>query len=106
MISTQMFWLLFGCAFVTWLPRVLPFIVIRNMNLPSVVTRWLTYIPVCILSALVISSLFTKDQEIVTINWQLFLAFIPTVFIAIVTKSLSLTVILGVITMALVRYFL
>lgn len=106
MISTSMLFLLIGCALVTWLPRVLPFIFVRKMTLPTVVMRWLAYIPVCILSALVISSLFTTTGRIVSINWPLFAAFIPTLIVAIWTKSLSITVIVGVITMAVFRQFL
>ncbi len=49
--------IILGCAVVTWLPRVIPFMLVRSVQLPDVVLRWLTYIPVCILSALVIESL-------------------------------------------------
>lgn len=106
MISTSMFYLLVGCALVTWIPRVLPFIFVRSMALPDVVMRWLAYIPVCILSALVISSLFDSSGSIVRLNWSIFVAFLPTLFIAILTKSLSTTVITGVICMAIIRIFI
>ena len=105
-ISFSMLLLMLGCAFVTWVPRVIPFILVRNVKLPDVVLRWLAYIPVCILSALVLESLFQKEGSIVTFDWLNLAAFIPTLVIAIWTKSLSKTVIIGVITMAGLRFFL
>lgn len=96
--------LIFGCAAVTWLPRVLPFALVRNITLPAVVLKWLSYIPVCILSALVFDSLFKREQSFVTINWLNGSVLIPTLLVAIKTKSLSKTVIAGVVTMALFRW--
>jgi branched-subunit amino acid transport protein len=95
--------LIFGCAAVTWLPRILPFALVRNITLPTVVLQWLSYIPVCILSALVLDSLFKREQSIVTINWLNVVALLPTLLVAIWTKSLSKTVIAGVVTMAIIR---
>lgn len=103
--SFAMILLMLGCAVVTWFPRVIPFILVRNIELPDVVLRWLSYIPVCILSALVLESLFKSNGSIVTLDWLNVVAFIPTLFVAIYTKSLSKTVVVGVITMAILRYF-
>ena len=95
--------LILGCALVTWVPRVLPFILVKNMKMPDIVLRWLAYIPVCILSALVIEGFFKHEQSFVTVNWLNVAAFIPTLLIALLTKSLSKTVIAGVVTMAALR---
>ncbi|SOC35034.1 AzlD domain-containing protein [Ureibacillus acetophenoni] len=100
-----MFLIILGCAIVTWLPRVIPFMLVRSVQLPDVVLRWLTYIPVCILSALVIQSLLNTEGNFVTFEWLNLIAFIPSVLVAIWTKSLSQTVIAGVLTMAVLRYF-
>ena len=58
--SIAMVLLILGCALVTWIPRILPFVLVKNMKLPKIVLRWLAYIPVCILSALVIEGFFDK----------------------------------------------
>ncbi|KGR76430.1 AzlD domain-containing protein [Ureibacillus sinduriensis] len=105
-ISLEMLLLMLGCALVTWIPRVTPFILVRNLQLPDVVLRWLAYIPVCILSALVIESLYHAEGKFVTFDWLNLIAFIPTLIVAIWTKSLSKTVIVGVMTMAVLRFFL
>lgn len=102
--TLAMFLIILGCAIVTWLPRVIPFMLVRNVQLPDVVLRWLTYIPVCILSALVIQSLLNAEGDFVTFEWLNLVAFIPSVAVAILTKSLSQTVIAGVLTMAVLRY--
>lgn len=95
-----------GCAFVTWMPRILPFIFVKKVKMPDVVLRWLAYIPVCILSALIIEGFFQSDGQWVALDIQNILAFIPTLIIALLTKSLSKTVVAGVVTMAVLRYFL
>lgn len=101
--SVAMVLLILGCALVTWIPRILPFILVKNMNMPKIVLRWLAYIPVCILSALVIEGFFVKEEAFVTVQWLNVMAFIPTLFVALLTKSLSKTVIAGVVTMAGLR---
>ncbi|GGG13484.1 branched-chain amino acid ABC transporter [Lysinibacillus alkalisoli] len=103
--TTEMVLIIIGCAIVTWLPRVIPFIFVRAIKLPDIVLRWLHYIPVCILSALVIESLLDTSGTIVSIKWPIFFTFVPTLFIALWTKSLSITVLAGIVIMALVRYF-
>jgi branched-subunit amino acid transport protein len=97
--------LILGCALVTWLPRVIPFILVRNLELPQVVLRWLQFIPVCILSALVFQSLLNTEGKFVTLNGENTVAFVPTLLVALWTKSLSKTVIVGVLTVAILRNF-
>lgn len=101
--SVYMISVIVGCAIVTWLPRILPFTIVKNITIPNVFMRWLSYIPVCILSALVVDS-FLHDETALQLHWQNIVAFIPTLIVAIWTKSLSFTVIVGVVTMAILRY--
>ena len=75
----------------------------KNIKIPNLFMKWLNYIPVCILSALIIDS-FIYSETALRLHWQNVLAFIPTLIIAIWTKSLSFTVIIGVLTMALLRF--
>ena len=104
-MSMFMIWLLIGCALVTFIPRILPFIFVRSIKLPKVVIKWLSFIPVCILTALVVEGLIIETEQLVSIDWQVVLVIIPTLLIALKTKSLSLTVIGGVIFMAVIRLF-
>lgn len=105
--TASMVWLIIGCALVTWLPRIVPFMLVRNVKLPNVVLKWLSFIPVCILSALVIENLLdTESKRFVTLDWPVFFTFVPTLIIALITKSLSMTVVAGVMIMATVRFFM
>ena len=101
--SIYMISLIAGCALVTWLPRILPFTIVKNITIPKIFMRWLNYIPVCILTALIVDS-FINSEATLRLHWQKIFAFIPTFIVAIWTKSLSFTVITGVLMMALLRF--
>lgn len=103
MISSSMFIVILLCAFVTWLPRIIPFIIVKRTPLPQSVMKFLAYIPICILSALIFESIFVQGATFTTIRLNNLCALLPTVIIAIWTKSLSITVIAGVAIMAFVR---
>ena len=103
MTSFYLVSLIAGCAIVTWIPRILPFTIVKTLAIPDGFIRWLSYIPVCILTALVVDS-FLQEDGVWRLNTQYIIAFIPTFIVALWTKSLSFTVIVGVLTMAIVRY--
>lgn len=96
--------IILGGAIVTFIPRVIPFIVIRNIGLPKIVVKWLSYIPICIFAALIVDSFIIQDNSLLSIDWRVLVAIIPTLIVAILTKSLSVTVIVGIVSMATVRY--
>ena len=62
--TTSMILIIIGCAIVTWIPRAVPFMFVRSVKLPDVILRWLSFIPVCILSALVIENLFSEEIKL------------------------------------------
>ena len=95
-----------GCALVTVIPRIAPFILVKNVELPQPVIKWLSFIPLCILTALVADSVIIQEQSELNIDWDALAVIIPTIVIAIWTKSLSITVLAGIILMAGVRFFL
>jgi branched-subunit amino acid transport protein len=101
--TVNMLLLLMGCALVTWLPRIIPFLFVKSVELPDVVLRWLKYIPICILSALVFEGLFEEKGKFVVLDGLHLLAAFPTLLVAVWTKSLSKTVLVGVASMALLR---
>lgn len=105
-ISMNMIWLILGCMIVTLLPRIIPFIFVRSVRMPEVVLKWLSYIPVCILTALVTESMLLETGSLLRFDWYVVIALIPSIITAIWTKSLSLTVIIGVACMALLRFIM
>ncbi len=104
-VNWTIFLIIVGCALVTMIPRVLPFLVVRNMVLPQPVMKWLSYIPVCIFTALVVESMLDKQGTTLHIEWPAVIVLVPTLLVAIKTKSLSMTVVVGVVCMAIVRFF-
>ncbi|MCC8302571.1 AzlD domain-containing protein [Bacillus sp. ICE1] len=102
-ISTQMIWIILGCMIVTLVPRIVPFIFVRNIQMPELALKWLSFIPLCILTALVMESMIVKTNSALTFDWKAMIVLIPTLLCAMRTKSLSITVITGVVLMAAVR---
>ncbi|MEC1621622.1 AzlD domain-containing protein [Bacillus mojavensis] len=102
-INAYILTVIIGCALVTMIPRVVPFLVVRNISLPEPVLKWLSYVPVCILTALVVKDCMIQSNDSLTLNWQVTVVLVPTLLIALKTKSLSMTVISGVVLMAGLR---
>jgi branched-subunit amino acid transport protein len=96
-----------GGALVTMLPRVLPLVLLSRLNIPERAVRWLSQVPVAVLAALLAQSLLLDGGrvDVSTGNLALF-AIIPTVLIALRTRSLVGTVLTGVAAMALLRLLL
>lgn len=99
--------IILGCGIVTWLPRVIPFMLVRKLQLPDVVIRFLSYVPICILTALFVQNLFVAKQgAFPDFNVEYCLAAIPTIIVAVLTRNLMWIVVSGMTFMALIRYFL
>ncbi|TVX93219.1 AzlD domain-containing protein [Paenibacillus agilis] len=106
-VNITVFWIIIGCALVTLIPRILPFIIVRNIQLPPVAIKWLSFIPVCIFTALVADSLINKEADsLISMDWNVILALIPTILTALYTKSMAITVIVGVVCMAGIRFIM
>lgn len=91
-------YLLLGMGLVTYLPRMLPLVVLANRKLPQGVVDWLGLIPVAILSALVAPGLFADsvDRSFDFGRLDLLVA-IPTLAFALKTRSLGGTVVVGMV---------
>lgn len=106
-ITIYSLFVILGSGLVTWLPRVIPFLLVRKIHIPNVVLRFLSYVPLCILTALFIQNLLVyREGQFPLINYEYFYASVPTLITAVITKNLMWIVVIGIISMALVRYFL
>lgn len=95
---------LIACGLVTWLSRILPFVLLKKFNLPAKVVEFLSFVPITIMAALWFEGLFKQNiGHLPQINYENLIASIPTVLTAILTKKLLLIVIVGIISLALVR---
>jgi branched-subunit amino acid transport protein len=104
-IREPVFWAILGAALVTFIPRVLPLVVLSKIQLPDWALQFLGYVPVAVMAALLAEELLPVHGLFVPV-WQNvnLLAFIPTLLIAILTRSLLGTVIAGILCMMLIRF--
>lgn len=89
---------------VTWLPRITPFILTKYKDLPPIVVRFLNFIPIAIIFSLIVSTIIEPGKNgLYHIKWLELLALLPTTLVAIRTKNILLTVLIGIISMAFLR---
>ena len=93
-----------GCTIVTWLSRIVPFILLKKFDLPKPIVEYLSFVPIVIMSALWFNSLFVQRiGEFPEINYENFLASLPTVLSAVISKSLLVIVVVGILSLAIIR---
>lgn len=99
--------IILGTALVTFIPRVLPLMVLSRFELPEWGTRWLSFVPISVMAALVGQEIFMHDGKISLSFGNLeMLAAIPTFLMAVKTRSLLATVVTGIISLMVLRYII
>ncbi|MGQ7367776.1 AzlD domain-containing protein [Streptococcus suis] len=104
MIKTSILLIILASALVTWLPRVLPFVLTQNKSLPPKLVKFLSFLPITIIFALTLSSIM--DEKVGSLPCLLpveSLAIIPTFLVVLRTKNILLAVVVGVLTTAALR---
>ncbi|WP_410511141.1 AzlD domain-containing protein [Paenibacillus sp. BR2-3] len=105
-IRMEIFLIIAGAALVTFIPRVLPLMLLSRINIPEWGMRWLNYVPIAVMAALVAEELFIQDGNLsISSNKAELLAALPAFFVAVKTRSLLGTVITGIISLMVLRYF-
>ena len=92
----------------TYLPRLLPVLLLSRRSLPRPLVRWLSCIPVAVLSALLGPALLAPGGELdlsLAGNPELWVS-LPVFLIAFFTRNLFITVLSGMAAVALWRLFL
>lgn len=104
-INTYILWIIIGTAVVTFIPRVLPFIILSRLDLPEWVLKWLEYVPVAVMAALLAQEVLIYENEL-SFSFQnlKLLAIVPTFITAIITRSLIGTVLVGILSMLILQY--
>lgn len=104
MSNLTFFLMIAGMLLVTYLPRVLPAWFLQGRTLHPFLTAWLKYVPVAVLAALLLPSLLVADGKF-NLAWNnLYLwAAIPAALVALKTRSMFATVLVGMGVVALVR---
>ena len=96
--------IILGAALVTVVPRILPLALLSRMEIPDRAARWLGHVPVAVLAALLAQSVLLAGGRLdLSLNNLSLIAIIPTLLVALRTRSLVGTVLTGVASMALLR---
>ncbi|HEM3182913.1 AzlD domain-containing protein [Streptococcus suis] len=104
MIKTSVLLIILAAALVTWVPRILPFVLTQNKSLPPKLVKFLSFLPITIIFALTLSSIM--DEKVGSLPSLLpveSLALIPTFLVVLRTKNILLAVLVGVLTTAALR---
>ena len=99
-MSRDFLWILIGTSLVTVLSRTLPLLLLSKMDIPEWVMRFLKHVPVAVMAALVAQALFTDGESWRPLAGNAYLtAFVPTLIVAVLTRSLLATVVAGILSM-------
>lgn len=105
--SWHMFILIVLCGLVTIIIRILPFLMISRIQLSETVIKWLSFIPITLFTALILDGIIVQQEGVqgYTLNIPYIIVTIPTVIIALVTRSLTITILVGIALIAGIRFF-
>lgn len=92
---------------VTYLPRVVPLLTLANRRLPAWLLRFLSGVPVAVLAAFAAPLVFAPEGSLdLSLHNLNLLAAVPTVLVAVWRRDLLLSVVVGALTMAVLRIWL
>ncbi|KQU17948.1 MULTISPECIES: AzlD domain-containing protein [Peribacillus] len=95
-----------GTSIVTFIPRVVPLMLLSKMEIPEWGINWLKHVPVAVMAALLAQELLLSEQVFsIKENALNLAASIPTFIVAIFTRSLLVTVLIGVLSLMVMRFF-
>ncbi len=88
--------LIAGMALVTFLIRYPPLAILGRVSLPETLIRALRYVPVAVLTAIIVPLMFMPDGTLdIRLSNAFLVAGIASVFISWRSKNLLLTIVLG-----------
>jgi len=99
MSSRDFLLLMLAMGAVTYLPRLLPLVMLSSRTLPDWFAEWLELIPVAILSALIAPTLFAQaNPRVFSFGKAELIAALPTLLCAYKSRSLAGTVLVGMLS--------
>lgn len=95
-----------GMALATYLPRAVPLLLLTKRPLPAWLREWLDLVPAALLGALVAPALVTgsEPRSLELLRPELFAA-LPTLAVAVMTRSLAGSVLVGMVSFWLIGHF-
>lgn len=107
-MENEILWLIIGGGIVTYLPRLIPIVLLKNARIPIWFQKWMSFLPVSIFAALIFSDIFFWENE-VSFNILHNAKLLPSLITAVVSyksKSMILSVIVGIASISLIVWAL
>ena len=107
-MSDLRIWLMIlGVAVVSMAPRILPVAFFSRREMPPLLKKWLSFVAPAVLGALTAVSVLAPAGKIELTGNNLYLwAFFPTLAVGLKSKNIFLTLLSGIISMALIYHFI
>lgn len=91
---------------VTAIPRMIPFVLLNGRTLSKDAQDWLGFVPVAVLSAILVPELLLHNGRIdLSFSNLYFWAAVPAFLAGIRSRNLFLTIVVGMGTLAFFRFF-
>ncbi|AYF92974.1 AzlD domain-containing protein [Apilactobacillus bombintestini] len=106
--STQHFFLIILCFIVAFIPRFVPLSFFRTRKIPKWFNEWMGYIPIALFTSLVVKDLCITSSYTLSISGKApeLIAALLVFLIAYWTRSMAISVILGLASVMLLAVFL
>lgn len=96
--------LILGTMVVTYIPRMLPLVVLSKSTLPKRVEQFLDNIPVAILGSILFSSIFIRDDVLdISFSNEYLVVGLLTIIIARYVRRLDVVVLSGIVLTIIYR---
>ncbi|MDD2444131.1 MAG: AzlD domain-containing protein [Desulfotomaculaceae bacterium] len=103
MDSASIWIMIIGVSIASLAPRIFPVAFFSRYEFPAIVKEWLSYVAPAVLGGLTALSILAPRGEIDISTRNLYIwAFLPTIIVAIRFKNLFFTLLVGIVTMAVV----
>lgn len=107
-MSLNAFLLVISAGLLTYLPRLLPILVLKNARLPLWFQKWMSFLPITIFASLIATDIFFWEGNFQLNAWEnaKLLPSLLTLFVAYKTKNMILSIATGLISISLLIWLL
>ena len=106
MNAADIWLMILGVALVSLAPRIIPVILFSRCKMPPWLEKWLSFVAPAVLGALTAVSILAPAGIIDLGRDNLYIwAFIPTLAAGLISKSIFLTLLVGILSMAVLFHF-
>jgi branched-subunit amino acid transport protein len=97
----MIYWMIFGMFVVTYVPRMLPLVLTKDLHFPPIVEKWLSFIPYAALGALIFPGVMTVTAEA---PWIGFVAAACTFLVAWYIRQMIVVLISSVVFLFILQF--